>query len=322
MASKDENNQSESNSEQNNPAGDNIMHEQTSDSSTNLVVTADNETMPNNSSECPSCTNMTRQSYIFALGAVTHRWKNESARQEFELERRRPDYERITADEILYRVLKANRYLARESCWVFEIRGVPSYILVAKDPLDIGDQLVEAINPTLKAENRIVLSAVVGERFGISSPESCSGFSLPLVSFSRLYSFTQDDLIKSIPVPTGKKEDEFRRVASEAFERTIFIPNNTGASDEDRAKNFVMVRYPGIYTLISSAQDRNFILEGILAMPSGLSSMRKLVDVMLTFVNNETRARENWITVVDVHQLFPFIAPRGELHQGLAIGFG
>jgi hypothetical protein len=164
-----------------------------------------------------------------------------------------------------------------------------------------------------------VISAVVGERNGISSPETCSGFSLPLVFFNRIYSFTKDDFIKSIPRPKDVKEEDFSRSATGVVNLTIFTPDNLGASDEDRAKNFVVLRYPGIYRKVHEMITQGgFTLETVIAIASRLSGMRKLVDVIFTFVKyGPPNERQNWAITVDVQQKFPFIAPGGDLRQVL-----
>jgi len=72
----------------------------------------------------------------------------------------------LTDRQALQSVLtqRANRYLARQLCWVLEIEGLETYILRPRDPADF-DLLVEALRPT---PSLVDVDIVVGVRGGIA----------------------------------------------------------------------------------------------------------------------------------------------------------
>jgi hypothetical protein len=74
------------------------------------------------------------------------------------------------------------------------------------------------------------------------------GLTVPLVIFDQLYSFDRDALIKSIPRPDKASAKEFTPLAEEVFDRMIQLADNAGASDRDRAVNYLALRYPAIYS--------------------------------------------------------------------------
>jgi hypothetical protein len=65
----------------------------------------------------------------------------------------------------------------------------------------------------------------------------------------------------------------------------MYMADNTSASDEHRALNYLAVRYPAIYATTPEAFGRNSSLTGVEVRPSRLSGTRKIVDVILSYTN-------------------------------------
>ena len=78
----------------------------------------------------------------------------------------------LTDRQALHKVLsqRANRYLARQLCWVMTIEGLETYILVPRDPSDF-DLLIEAVRAT---PNPSDLDVVIGTRGPIAPPRRCA----------------------------------------------------------------------------------------------------------------------------------------------------
>lgn len=197
------------------------------------------------------------------------------------------------------------RYLARDMCWIFTIEGLETYILRPRDPADFA-LLVEALRP---APSPLDLDVIVGLRGPIAPPWLCNGLMLPLVAFDQVYSFDRDALIKSIPRPE-KGAKEFAAAAAELFDRVAQLADNAGATDEHRALNYCVVRYPAIYTATAEAYQRNAALSGLEVRASRLSGARNIVDVILSFTNRNTDVTEKYFTRVDVTEKFPFLVTK------------
>jgi hypothetical protein len=194
---------------------------------------------------------------------------------------------------------RPNRYLARQLCWVFTVEGLETYLLVPRDPVDL-DLLVEAIRDAPEPAD---LDLVIGVRGPLAPPEMCNGLGVPLVAVDQLYSFDRDSLIESIPRPESvppKDEKQFRRAAGELFDRIMQMADNAGATDEHRALNYLVVRYPAIYVAAAEQHGRNASLTGVEVRPSRLSGVRNMVDVVFSYTHRET----------DVTEEFPFLVTK------------
>ncbi|MGH7801531.1 MAG: hypothetical protein ACREOW_13060 [Thermodesulfobacteriota bacterium] len=266
-------------------------------------------------SECPTCGNAsvsTSPSYVYALGRVEARFPRLSVEKEFAQATGRSNTTGKTDREVLHKVLseRQNRYLARQMCWVLTIEGLETYILVPRDPADF-DLLVEAIRPAPRPTD---VDVVIGMRGPIAPPEMCNGLMVPIVAFDQMYSFDIDSLIKSIPKPKEIAAKEFTPAAEELFMRIMQMADNAGATDEHRALNYLVVRYPAIYTTAAEAFGRNSSLTAVEVQPSSLSSTRKIVDVIFSFTNRNTDVTEKFFVRVDVTEEFPFLVTKMSLY--------
>src|SRR2546425_12528244 len=93
-------------------------------------------------------TGTTTPSYVYALGRVTPRCPSLAVEKEFAQTTGRVETTGLTDRQALQSVLsqRSNRYLARQMCWVLEIEGLETYLLMPLDPVDF-DLLVEALRP-------------------------------------------------------------------------------------------------------------------------------------------------------------------------------
>jgi len=204
----------------------------------------------------------------------------------------------LTDRQALQSVLsqRSNRYLARQLCWVLEIEGLETYLLMPRDPADV-DLLIEALRPT---PSSLDVDVVVGMRGPIAPPEMCNGLMIPIVAFDQIYSFDRDALIKGIPRPEKVTAQEFEPAAGELFDRIMQTADNAGATDEHRALNYLAVRYPAIYATASDAFGRNSTLTGVEVRPSRLNGVRNIVDVIFSYTHRTTDVTEKFFVRVDV----------------------
>ena len=261
---------------------------------------------------CPSCGSATNGagtvSFVYALGRIEPRSPRLAVEKEFVQATGRADTAGLTDRQALQSVLsqRQNRYLVRQLCWVFTIEGLETYILVPRDPADF-DMLVEALRPT---PSPMDIDVVVGMRGPIAPPEMCNGLMVPIVVFDQIYSFDRDALIKSIPRPKEVTAKQFEPTAGELFDRIMQMTDNAGATDENRALNYLAVRYPAIYAMAAEAFGRNSSLTAVEVRPSSLSGTRKIVDVIFSFTNRNTDVTEKFFVRVDVTEEFPFLVTK------------
>jgi hypothetical protein len=250
-------------------------------------------------------------SYVFALGQVEPRFPTLGLEQEYRQAVVRQDTANGTDRQTLRAVLsdRSNRYLVRHLCWVFSIGGLETYMLLPRDPADF-DLLVDAVRPEASGTD---IDVVIGTRGPLAAPDLCGGRMLPVVPFDQLYSFDREALIATIPTPEdlpSGDEDQFRADATELFERIAQMADNAGATDEHRALNFLVVRYPAIYARTAQAHREGAGLTGVAVKPSRLSGLRDVVDVILSYTHRRTDVTERFFVRVDVTEQYPFVVTK------------
>jgi hypothetical protein len=270
-------------------------------------------TTPTEQASCPSCgaateTGSGSSGFVYALGRIEPRFPRISVEKELFQVMGRSDSASLTDRQALQKILSQRqyRYLARQLCWVFTVEGLETYLLLPRDPADF-DLLIDALRP---APSRLDVDVVIGVRGPIASPQMCNGLMLPIVAFDQIYSFDRDALIGSIPKPKDTKEKEFAPVAGEIFDRIVQLSDNAGSTDEHRALNYLVVRYPAIYSHAADAFARNCSLTSVDTRQSHLASARNIVEVIFSFTNRTTDVVEKAFVRVDVTEEFPFLVTK------------
>ena len=250
----------------------------------------------------------TAPSYVFAIGRIEMRFPTLAVEKEFAQATGRAHSKGLTDRAAAHTVLsdRANRYIVRQLCWVFTIEGLETYILVPRDPADY-DQLLEAVRPE---PSPLDLDVVIGIRGPIAPPEMCNGLMVPIVAFDQIYSFDRDALIKALPTPKGAKAKEYGTAAAELLDRIMLLADNAGSTDEHRALNYLVVRYPAVYQTVADAFGRDSSLSAVDVQSSPLSGTRNVVDVIFSFTNRNTDVVEKFFTRVDVTEEFPFLVTK------------
>jgi hypothetical protein len=276
------------------------------------VVVAQEPPAAGNAAECPTCAAAAGASappsYVYAIGKIEPRFPQLSVEKEFAQATGRAETDGLTDRQALHRVLTRpeNRYLVRQLCWVMTIEGLETYILAPRNPNDF-DLLVEALRPRPHATD---IDVVIGARGPIAPPSLCNGLMVPIVAFDQIYSFDIEAMVREIPRPEAIEAARFNAVAEEVFSRVIQIADNAGATDEHRALNYLVLRYPAVYATVADAHARNASLSAVEVRPSALSGTRRIVEVVFSFTNRTTDVTEKFFTRVDVTEEFPFLVTR------------
>lgn len=266
---------------------------------------------PSAPASCPACSGASgseARTYIYALGRVEPRFPSPGVEKEFAQATGRGQTKGMTDREVLYSVLSAreNLYLARQLCWVLTLQGLETYLLVPRDSAELK-LLVEAVRPVPRLTD---IDVVIGLRGPMAPPKMCNGLMVPLVVIDQVYSFDREELIKSIPRPEKVAVKEFQTAAEELFDHIMQMTDNAGATDENRALNYLAVRYPAIYAKVAEQFVVNASLSAVETRPSPLSATRKIVDAIFSFTNRKTDVVEKFFVRVDVTEEFPFLVTK------------
>ena len=248
------------------------------------------------------------KSYVYALGRVEARFPTIAIEKEFAQATGRSDTAGLTDQQTLHEVLsqRQNLYLARQICWVMTVEGLETYILHPRSRGDIS-LLVEALRPAPRPTD---IDVVIGVKGPIAPPEMCNGLMVPIVIFDQMYSFDIDSLIKSIPRPEKISEKQFGPVAEELIQRIMQMADNAGATDEHRALNYLVLRYPAIYAKAAECYGRDCSLTGVEVRASRIGSRRRVNDVIFDFQSRKTDVTEKYFVRVDVTEAFPFLVTK------------
>jgi hypothetical protein len=136
------------------------------------------------------------------------------------------------------------------------------------------------------------------------------GLAVPVVVIDQIYSFDREALINAIPKPDSVAAKKFASAAAELFDRIMQIADNTGASDEHRALNYLALRYDAIYTHTVDAFARNASLTAVNVRRSRLSTTQKVFDVIFSYTDRSTDVTEKHFVRVDVTGEFPFLVTK------------
>jgi hypothetical protein len=255
--------------------------------------------------QLPQVTVAAPNRFVYAIGRVEARFPKQSIEKEYFQAVARVETKGLTDMEVQHKVLsqRVNRYIARQMCWAFCVEGIDTYVLVPRDPTDI-DLMIDALDKNPQSSDIDVIVGLLGP---IAPPDLCNGLSLPIVIFDQLYSFDESALIESIPTPEGTDIQVFRRSSAELLNRVKQIADNRGDLDTHRALNYLVVRYPAIYSRVVDAFNNDYSLTRVDALASPLSGARKIVEVVLCFAKRSSEFSEKYSVRVDVTDEFPFL---------------
>jgi hypothetical protein len=203
----------------------------------------------------------------------------------------------LNRTDLLYSVLSKpeNIYIAREMVWTFQDRaGVMEYLIASGSDENVTT-LVNAIAP-----GRDGLPAALILIAELVSPSAHSGLmNAPTVRLTALRS-------PLVPTGTGGDDGTFQQVQS------LLI--NLGASNGDRALNFVLLNHGDFYTTTQS------LLQPIRGTPTAYGfvivsagtlakkvNQDEIVDVIFTYAPETSGPRIQYYASVNVTGLFPFI---------------
>jgi len=213
----------------------------------------------------------------------------------------------------LYSVLhsKEGRFLADYMCWVLSIGNVDTYILKPRSPA-VMDDLIEALNVTSGMDPPY--ATLIGPLGPPAPPGLCRGLQVPMVLVNQAYHFYYKEFVDQIVQQLQAQgiDAASAQTSVQSVLQAMEMKPNPGASDRDRALNYIAYRYPEIYKRTAQMcdpgrPDGDYYLKSIAAKPSGLQGSRRVVDVIFDYQNLATQEESDWYCSVDVTGQFPFL---------------
>jgi hypothetical protein len=272
--------------------------------------------------------------FVYVLGSVDIRFPDQSISEELQavalkhniklddIEKRKNEKkdkgEREKTDEELrawyFHVLSEPdaRYVARQVCWILKVEGQLAYHLVLRDLHDLPD-LISCLGHSLDAD----LDLFVGSS-PLTEVEKCPGVKKRILNIEYISSFKKDDLMKwfgASPEKSRRPKSRTRTAAGSDSERNdlydmlVQTADNYGNLDEQRALNYLAVRYKPLYELYAEMVlvKNAWNLVGVEVIRSRLAGDRQIVDPVFTFQRKDSTAVERYFARVDVSHMFPVI---------------
>ncbi|MBF0539407.1 MAG: hypothetical protein HQL03_14260 [Nitrospirae bacterium] len=264
-------------------------------------VKTDQET--NGSKTCGAGT--CRKKPIYALGSVDVRFPNLGIEREFNYLASKIGTGILTREDIRYHVLREHPHLSSEVCWVMQVEGIDTYILTPSEPSSLDD-LIESVSPDVRQEKDC--DVIIGSKGPIASAQACNGLTVPIVTVDSIYYFDLPSFVKGIPLrKEAANQEDFDRLAIYMIrDKVMQMADNIGEMDEHRAINYLVVRYDGIYKLLYDMSHES-ILEEISVLQSKLSPVRKILNIIFTFIHKKAGYKEKYYASVDVTDKYPFL---------------
>ncbi|GJL50438.1 MAG: hypothetical protein NPIRA01_16650 [Nitrospirales bacterium] len=258
----------------------------------------------------------TLASFVYVMGKVTPRFPNLSVEKECFQTPRNSQSAGIINNQALYAMLQKpeNRYLARQLCWVLTVEGLETYILQPRDPADLSI-LIDTLRPLPRATDlsSAMIDVVIGIKGPLAPPEMCNSLMIPIVVFDQLYSFDMEAFMGTLPKPDKMADNDFtnlKRAATKLFQQIKQMADNTGATDEYRALNYLTVRDPLIYLKAWEMEKENCLLTDVQVRPSRLSGARNVVDAIFVYTSQQVGITQKFFIRIDVTEEFPFLVSK------------
>lgn len=246
--------------------------------------------------------------WVYAIGRVEARIPTLSVEKELAQVTSTVDTDHLSDQQVLRRLLAApeNRYLLRHLCWVLVVQEIDTYLLVPRYPSDL-DLLLEAVREHPGTHD---LDVVIGRLGPLAGPETCNGLVVPMVAVDQLYPFDRAAFAEAVPREDDTGDDEHADTVHHVLQTVLQMADNAGVEDENRALNYLAMRYAEIYRTTARQLARGSGLSGIDVEPARLRGDRRVVDCRLRYTDRRTTYTETYAVSVDVTEEFPFLVGR------------
>jgi hypothetical protein len=267
---------------------------------------------------CPRCSvaqGTLAETFVYAIGKLEMKFPTVGIEREFQQreaalhrlqEPRSADQKR---GERIAAVLSAHVHLAQRVCYLFNMSNMPAYALGITSTLQ-REAVLEALRGSDNLNRWCVL---IGRRGPIAPPSACGGILVPVVACDQFYTFTLDEWVKLLAatvMPALKRktvdQDVFVSSAQEFFARIVASTENVGITDGHRALNYALMQHPGLFVAAASRANTH-TLDHIETRAIRDMGSRRLVLIILTFLDRATGVPERLFCRIDVTEEWPFV---------------
>jgi len=260
---------------------------------------------------------------IYSLGKIQAAFPNTSLEKEFDAAAKAIGAQG-PRDQLFYQVLSQgeNIDIARNICFIFQIDSIDTYILKPRSFVELA-QFITALDVSLKTP----LDRIIGIKGPLAPPEMCNGLQLPMVVVNNSLITNKSEFVGAIISAAEISAAERSQVTSQVSEvvaqsvldMILGLTDNTGATDEYRAINYLAVRDLWIYEITARmlAPDLTpggfqgvYYLVGVTAQLANVQGTRRIVNVIFQYRQRDTSQSAYWFTTVDVTGLYPFLVSK------------
>lgn len=252
------------------------------------------------------------ESYLYAVGQIVPVFPTKGLEREF---KRVAGIAKSVApdDLLLYDILSKEEYnyIAAEMRWVMKINNTETYLVTPIGNLELKD-LIDTLKVT---SGQTGYHVIIGTRGGMEAVKPGGDDRLTTVVCYLLYNFTFNEFVDNIISEITKKDPTTsidKQAVGSLFEQLLNKTDNAGSTDDDRAVNYIALRYLDVYKMASEmissdAKSPKYSLVGIVPEPARVQGMRKIVDVVFRY-QERGNAKIIWINVrIDTTGMFPFL---------------
>jgi hypothetical protein len=251
------------------------------------------------------------EQFVYAIGELDARFPTVGIEREFQQRERALELkEPLPAGrgERLKITLDANPHLWSRICFVMSVGNMPAYIVVPSSQHALRTML----GAVSRSSDRDAFVALVGRRAGSAGPAQCGDLLAPIVVCDLLYPFRVEEWIDNLgarvehALKARKTETaRFKTVAREFFSQVVRSTENIGGLDTHRALNYALVQHPGL--ALSVAERPQSVLDRIETRQVQGTDLRRVIAIILTFVDRASGVPERLFCRVDVTEEWPFL---------------
>ncbi|MDO6708348.1 hypothetical protein [Photobacterium sp. 1_MG-2023] len=214
---------------------------------------------------------------------------------------------------------KPYRYLAENVNWILSVDEQEAYIIQPHSIVELNEFIsyLRKLEQEQADQSTELLCVIVGVKESSSPVDAGEEIWLPVVQCNHIFDFDPNPAV--ILRKLGQSGENTTTKAIANLLNLLRVRQNLGASDFERAQNFLAFRYPDIYETRTSGmlvsgegnhtiqKDTEAFLLSIETQYSPSAAETTLVDVIFNYQRTISGRQFSYFASVDVSSLYPFL---------------
>ncbi|QUJ69638.1 hypothetical protein KDD30_23175 (plasmid) [Photobacterium sp. GJ3] len=214
---------------------------------------------------------------------------------------------------------KPYRYLAENVNWILTVDEQEAYIIQPHSIVELNEFIsyLRKLEQEQADQSTELLCVIVGVQEASRSVDAGEEIWLPVVQCNHIFDFDPNPAV--ILRKLGQSGENTTTTAIANLLNLLRVRQNLGASDFERAQNFLAFRYPDIYETRTSGmlvsgegnhnvqKDTEAFLLSIETQYSPSAAETTLVDVIFNYQRTISGRQFSYFASVDVSSLYPFL---------------